>query len=150
MWNKHKTKVWEMVAKATLFRTKKSKHLKPKSSVKHHTCKNNWKVPLTGFLITPLQIRNTKAQPMKENCINIVAASIGKGKGQISSITLAASSTLLLSPFTKIDVGHCLENTLDWCRGDYGQRISFCTFSDLNIERLCAILLALIQLYEHV
>lgn len=45
---------------------------------------------------------------MDENCINIVAASIEKGKGQISSITPAASSTLLLSPFIKIDVGRCL------------------------------------------
>lgn len=42
---------------------------------------------------------------MNEKYVNIVAASIGKGKGQISSITLAASRTLPLSPFTKIDMG---------------------------------------------
>jgi hypothetical protein len=42
---------------------------------------------------------------MNGKYINIVAASIGKGKGQNSSTTPAASGTLALHPFPKIDMG---------------------------------------------
>lgn len=80
---------------------KKKKNL----SVKHHTCKNNWRVLLTSFLIPPFWIISTKAKPMNGKYINIVAASIGKGKGQNSSTTPAASGTLALHPFPKIDMG---------------------------------------------